>query len=189
MCTIKSKSYLITPIFRRRIYQSECLKMVITQPVINVFSWNFRHCMQHTQSYPYMLKLNFYEKSQMVPFLIAGHNYGLYYLPSVQYFSRHHFPYAMLALIVLTIFVGIPTMVLVLYPLRFFKGHMSGLILVIICIVSACVPLLYIAFFVFSWLIKIKRQSETKISSCIIQSLALAITVLKDQRYHMLMSG
>ena len=202
--------------------------------------------------------------------------YGLYYLPSVQYFGRHHFLYAMLALIVLIIFVGIPTMVLVLYPLRFFQkvltyfsinwhfihvfvdsfqgcykdgtepgtfdcrwfsvlmlltrpllfivyaltlstmffsyalvfivtvliiliniqpykktavrypstdstfivflsisysailgldtssitNHTYGLIFIVICLVSACVPLFYIAFYILSWLIKAKRKTK-----------------------------
>ena len=202
--------------------------------------------------------------------------YGLYYLPSVPYFGKHHFPYAILALIVLTTFVIIPTIALMLYPFRCFQkvltyfsinwyslriyidsfqgcykdgtepgtfdcrwfsvlmlltrslffiiysltlsmmffayslilvaliliflvniqpykksaarypstdstfyillslsylavlgldtssteSHMYGLILIIIGLVSALVPLFYIAFFVLSWLIKTKRQSK-----------------------------
>ena len=37
------------------------------------------------------------------------------------------------------------------------ESSIYGLILVIICVISACVPLFYITFFVFSWLIKTKR--------------------------------
>ena len=199
--------------------------------------------------------------------------YGLYYVPSVPYFGSYHLPYAILALVLLFLFMGVPTVILLLYPFKFFQKCLTlflinwyslriyvdsfqgcykdgtepgmfdcrwfsalmlltrplyfviygltlsmmtfayaliliatvlilliniqpykktavrypstdtsffillalflstilgmdvsaiessiyGLILVIICVISACVPLFYITFFVFSWLIKTKR--------------------------------
>ena len=47
--------------------------------------------------------------------------YRLYYLPSVPHFGKRHFPYAILALIVLTIFVITPVIVLMLYPFQCFQ--------------------------------------------------------------------
>jgi hypothetical protein len=201
--------------------------------------------------------------------------YGLYYVPTVPYFGKYHLPYAVLALVVLVLFVSLPTMILLLYPFRFFQRLLtlfsinwyslriyvdsfqgcykdgtepgtfdcrwfsalmlltrllyfiiygltlsimfftyalilvitvlilliniqpykktavrypstdttfffllilfysailgmdsentmySGLIFVIICVVSACIPLFYIIFFVLSWLIKTKREIKT----------------------------
>ena len=202
--------------------------------------------------------------------------YGLYYVPSVQYFGSYHLPYAILALVLLFFFVTLPNVILLLYPFQFFQKILTlfsinwyslriyvdsfqgcykdgtepgtfdcrwfsalmlftrpicfiiygltlsmmtfayalilnatvlilfvnihpykkttvrypstdttffillglffsailgmdlstiessiyGPILVIICVISACVPLFYITFFVFSWLIKIKRQNN-----------------------------
>ena len=45
--------------------------MVITP--IFLYETCTMHCIQHTQGYQSMAKLNFFEKSPMVPFLIAGH--------------------------------------------------------------------------------------------------------------------
>ena len=47
--------------------------LCITQPVINVSSWNFHHCMQHTQSYPYMLKTQFLRMYDAFIVPIFGH--------------------------------------------------------------------------------------------------------------------
>ena len=51
--------------------------------------------------------------------------YGLYYTPSVAYFSREHLPYAITALVLLTVFVLIPITTLTLYPFRFFQNFLS----------------------------------------------------------------
>ena len=40
------------------------------------------------------------------------------------------------------------------------ESSIYGTILFIICVISACVPLFYITFFVFSWLIKTKRRNK-----------------------------
>ena len=202
--------------------------------------------------------------------------YGLFYIPSVPYFGKYHLPYAILALVVLLLFVSVPTMILLFYPFQFFqkiltlfsinwyslsiyvdsfqgcykdgtepgtfdcrwfsalmlltrplyfiiygltlsvmcftyvlillitvlilliniqpykktavrypstdatffilltlfysailgmdlsstKRYTYGLVLVIICVISACVPLFYITVFVFSWLVNTKRQTK-----------------------------
>ena len=51
--------------------------------------------------------------------------FGLYYSPSVQYSGDEHLPYAILALAFLTLFVVIPTLVFLLYPLQLFHKLLS----------------------------------------------------------------
>ncbi len=46
---------------------------------------------------------------------------SLLYDPSVSFFSRHHLPYALLALCVSSIFVVLPCFILVMYPTRCFQ--------------------------------------------------------------------
>ena len=50
---------------------------------------------------------------------------GLYYSPSVPYFGEQHLPYAISALIMMAIFVCIPTTILILYPFKFFHNFLS----------------------------------------------------------------
>ena len=50
---------------------------------------------------------------------------GLYYSPSVPYFGNHHLPYAVLAIIIFTLFVIIPTLIFILYPCQFFQKFLS----------------------------------------------------------------
>ena len=47
-------------------------------------------------------------------------SYGLYYSPSVSYFGKYHLPYAILAISIATLFVIIPTIILILYPCHYF---------------------------------------------------------------------
>ena len=47
--------------------------------------------------------------------------FGLYYSPSVTYSGNDHLPYAILAIVIFTLFVSIPTVTLILYPFRFFQ--------------------------------------------------------------------
>ena len=59
---------------------------------------------------------------------INGSSLGLflYYDASIAYFGKEHLPYAVLALVVLFIFVLLPTVLLLLYPMRCFQkclGH------------------------------------------------------------------
>ena len=51
--------------------------------------------------------------------------FGLYYTPTVQYFENEHLPYAITAIIILTLFVSIPTLILILYPFQFFQKILS----------------------------------------------------------------
>ena len=117
------------------LYDTKCLPITIIWTPFRKFfvlfhhNWNIRTSVIDSFSTVYLLsyvKVLSVSMDLLIPTTIYKLNsdevlYGLYYLPSVQYFGRHHFPYAMLALIVLIIFVGMPTMVLVLYPLRFFQ--------------------------------------------------------------------
>ncbi len=50
---------------------------------------------------------------------------ALYYSPSVPYFGDEHCPYAILAIIILTVFVTFPTIVFILYPCQFFQKFLS----------------------------------------------------------------
>ena len=51
--------------------------------------------------------------------------FGLFYSPSVTYFGAEHRPYATMAILVLTLFVIIPTIILFLYPFQFFHKFLS----------------------------------------------------------------
>ena len=52
-------------------------------------------------------------------------SYGLYYSPSVSYFGKYHLPYAILAISIFTLFVIIPSIILILYPCRLFQKFLS----------------------------------------------------------------
>ena len=49
----------------------------------------------------------------------------LYYDPTLHYFGEKHLPFAILALIFLTLFILFPTLVLALYPFKFFQKFLS----------------------------------------------------------------
>ena len=51
--------------------------------------------------------------------------FGLYYSPSVRYFDDEHLPYAITATVILTLFVCIPTLILIIYPSHFFQKFLS----------------------------------------------------------------
>ena len=50
---------------------------------------------------------------------------GLYYSPSVEYFGDEHLPYAILATLMLILFVWVPIVVSFLYPFKFFQKFLS----------------------------------------------------------------
>ena len=50
---------------------------------------------------------------------------GLYYAGDIEYFGREHLPYAILAIIVLCVFVLLPSMVLALYPFSLFQRFLN----------------------------------------------------------------
>jgi hypothetical protein len=54
-----------------------------------------------------------------------NHTHGLYYAPSIEYFGREHLPYAILALVVLCMFVLLPVAVLALYPFSIFQRFLN----------------------------------------------------------------
>ena len=51
--------------------------------------------------------------------------FGVYYSPTVVFFGEEHLPYAILAIFILTLFVCIPTIILILYPFQFFQKFLS----------------------------------------------------------------
>ena len=50
---------------------------------------------------------------------------GVFYSPKFVYFGKQHLPYAIFAVVILTFFVCIPTLILLLYPFRFFHKFLS----------------------------------------------------------------
>ena len=51
--------------------------------------------------------------------------FGVYYSPTVPYFGDEHLPYAILAIILVTLFVSVPTIIFTLYPCQFFQKFLS----------------------------------------------------------------
>ena len=51
--------------------------------------------------------------------------FGLYYTPSVVYFGREHLPYAITAIIFITLFITVPTIILLLYPFGSYHKFLS----------------------------------------------------------------
>ena len=54
-----------------------------------------------------------------------SHEWALFYDTSVSYFGSVHLPYAILAILVLLLFVLVPIAILILYPLAFFQRFMT----------------------------------------------------------------
>ena len=54
-------------------------------------------------------------------------SWHLYYDPTIPYFGKKHIPYAVLALSVLTLFVILPTLVLLFYPFACFQKVLNTL--------------------------------------------------------------
>ena len=52
-------------------------------------------------------------------------SFGLYYSPGITYFGDEHLPYAIMAIIIYTLFVAIPTFILGIYPFQFFQKFLS----------------------------------------------------------------
>ena len=53
------------------------------------------------------------------------HSWMFYYNATVPYFGKRHLPYAILAITVLTLFVLLPTLLLILYPLCWFQRFLN----------------------------------------------------------------
>ena len=51
--------------------------------------------------------------------------FGVYYSPTVSYFGDQHLPYAILAIILFTLFVSVPTIIFTLYPYQYFQKFLS----------------------------------------------------------------
>ena len=89
--------------------------------MVNVFSTFF------LLSYVKIVSVSF---SLLVPttiYDIHGHkiDYYLYYDASIEYFGKEHLPYGIVAIMVLLLFVIIPTLFLALYPFRWFQSCLN----------------------------------------------------------------
>ena len=51
--------------------------------------------------------------------------FGVYYSPTVSYLGDEHLPYAILAIISVTLFVSVPTIIFILYPYQLFHKFLS----------------------------------------------------------------
>ena len=54
-----------------------------------------------------------------------NNTFVLYYDASIEYFGREHLPYAILAIIVLLVFIILPVLTLFLYPFKFFQKFLG----------------------------------------------------------------
>ena len=70
---------LIERLFSKNDYLLECIKMVITLLVINIFPWNLRHCTQHRERTIYPCWNNYHKKLWKIPFVRAGHILEYFY--------------------------------------------------------------------------------------------------------------
>ena len=85
--------------------------------MVNVFSTFF------LLSYIKLVSVSFTLLIPTTLYDIHGHRIGLflYYDASIRYFGREHLPYGVTAVIILLVFVIIPTLFLTLYPFKWFQ--------------------------------------------------------------------
>ena len=65
--------------------------------------------------------------SRVYKFNSTETSYRLFYNPSVVFFGKEHFPYAIIALVISFIFTVIPTMILIVYTFQCFHKFLSSL--------------------------------------------------------------
>ena len=127
-------SYLLIELHDRRFV----VVVIIWKPfrkVLSVFrkSWDTRTSIIDSFATFFLLsyvKLLSVSADLLIPTTIykLGSNkvrFGLYYTPTIQYFGNEHLPYAVTAIIILTLFVSIPTLILILYPFQSFQKFLS----------------------------------------------------------------
>ena len=80
-------------------------------------------------SYGKVLSVNFDLLAYTVPIDSSGRPVGryLYYDASYKYFGREHLPYGLIAIISFTVFNVLPSMVLLLYPIKWFQKCLNHL--------------------------------------------------------------
>ena len=91
--------------------------------MVNVFSTCF------LLSYVKLLSVSFTLLMPTTLYDIHGHRLGyfLYYDASIRYFGQEHLPYGVTAIIVLLVFVIIPTLFLTFYPFKWFQNCLNCL--------------------------------------------------------------
>ena len=127
-------SYLLIELHDRRF----AVVVIIWKPfhkVLSVFrkSWDIRTSIIDSFATFFLLsyvKVLIVSADLLIPVIMhkLGSNkvrFGLYYTPTVQYFGDEHLPYAITAIIILTLFVSIPTIIFILYPFQFFQKFLS----------------------------------------------------------------
>ena len=55
----------------------------------------------------------------------STHSLGLFYSADIEYFGKKHLPYAILAVVVVCLFVILPVILVALYPFRFFQRFLN----------------------------------------------------------------
>jgi hypothetical protein len=63
--------------------------------------------------------------TQIIQLSSEKSKFGVFYSPTVPYFGDQHLPYAILAIILVTLFVSIPTIIFMLYPCQCFQKFLS----------------------------------------------------------------
>ena len=127
-------SYFVIELYDRN-YSCIVIAWKPFHKVLGVFrkSWDVRTSVIDSFSTFYLLsyvKLISVTTDLLIPTQIyeLGSNittFGLYYSPTVAYFGSEHRPYAISALVLFTLFVSIPTIVLLLFPFHFFQRFLS----------------------------------------------------------------
>ena len=127
-------SYLLIELHDRQ-YTAIVLMWKPFRKVLSVFrkSWNIRTSIIDSFATFFLLsyvKVLNISTDILIPTTIyeLGSNkvrFGLFYTPTVQYFGNEHLPYAITAIIILTLFVSIPTIIFILYPFQFFQKFLS----------------------------------------------------------------
>ena len=96
--------------------------------------WNLKGSVVHAfasfllLSYSKLLTVSYSILDATTLFNNRGERIGpvvLYYDASIEYFSRQHFPFALLAICVLLVFVLFPLLILLLYPMRSFQRSLG----------------------------------------------------------------
>ena len=123
-------TYLLIVLYDRRI-----AFIVAVWKVLTVFrkSWDIRTSVLDSFATFFLLSYNkvlSVTADVLIPTKIyqLGSNksmFGLYYSPSISYFGKYHLPYAILAVTIVTLFVCIPTIILICYPCKFFQKFLS----------------------------------------------------------------
>ena len=110
----------------RRIFSLFCDKWDIRSSVIDSFATFFllSNVKFLSVTYDLLIPVQVYQLPLYGNFT---HSWRLYHNASIDYFGSTHLPYAILAIVVLVVFVLLPVLILMLYPFRWFQKILNAL--------------------------------------------------------------